>query len=73
MMGLYEPYRCGQLIIMAQGDIWQTYVHDQAFWNFYVTFWASFFFLFTPVNHSWVTEDGNVNRAMTSNEIRNII
>ena len=59
MMGQYEPYRHGQLIIMGQRDI------AKDICNFLI---EPPFFLCTLTHHPWIMEDGNVNRAMTSNE-----
>ena len=71
-MGLCEPYRCGQLIIMAQGDNDKDMGMNRPFKTFMQLFEPPFF-LFTLTNNPWVTEDENVNRAMTSKEIRKMI
>ena len=67
MMGQYEPYRHGQLINMGQGDIDKDMCMIKPFKTFIYLFEPPFF-LCPLTHHPWIMEDGNVNRAMTSNE-----
>ena len=67
MMGQYEPSRHRQLIIMGQGDIDKDMCMIKPFKTLMSLFEPPFF-LCTLTHHPWIMEDGNVNRAMISNE-----